>query len=122
MIKCRTCQTLIEKDLIRCPGCGCPKKFVGIEVEDSSVPIERSPPEMPTIMGSGEFVKSAMCPCCDLIMYIKDTECPHCSHLLTSAERKSQQLYSRGQRLKGYKFGAIFTIGFILLFTFVFGI
>lgn len=81
-----------------------------MKVEDSNVANARKPAEMPTIMGNGEFIKSAMCPCCNLLMYIKDTECPHCGYLLTEIERKRQHHYSWKQRLKGYKLGGVFTI------------
>ena len=120
MIKCRECQIEIKKDQMRCSQCGLPKSISGMKVEDSNVANARKPAEMPTIMGHGEFIKSAMCPCCNLLMYIKDTECPHCGYLLTEIERQRQHHYSWKQRLKGYKLGGVFTIFFILLFMFLF--
>lgn len=122
MSKCRACQTNLENDLDQCSVCACPTNISRWEVKNWNVAKKRMNPEMPTIMGSGEFVKSAKCPFCNLIMYIKDIECPHCSHLLIAAEKEKQKLYSREQSFKGYKLGAVFTIGFILLFTVLFGI
>lgn len=74
----------------------------------------------PSISGSSGFKPLAECPKCCLLMYIYDDKCPHCDYVLKANEKEEQNQYYKNQNRKGYKLGAIFTIGFIFLFFLLF--
>lgn len=76
---------------------------------------------MPTIIDS-VFDAAAYCPRCYLLMYVKDGECPHCAYLLSLDERVEQKNHSKQQFKKGLKMGTIWTLGFILIVSWLLGL
>jgi len=122
MSNCRACNTKLEKGLTKCSVCCCPINLFFWKFKNWDTEKQRMKPRVPSIIGSPEIVPAAKCPSCKLIMYVGDVECPHCEYELTAEEIKAQKEFSRKQMIKGFKLGAIFAIGFIVLFTLLFSI
>lgn len=77
--------------------------------------------EKPTIMGMAEFLPSAKCPRCNLIMYLGPT-CPHCECLLSHLEQETQKKFWINVRNTGYRRGFVFFIVAILFFYWLFSL
>jgi hypothetical protein len=122
MSNCRACKSKLENGDTRCSICCCPVNLFFWEVKNWDVAKGRMKPRVPTIIGQPEIMPAAKCPNCSMRMYIEDIECPHCEYELSSKEKQIQKEWSRAQMFKGFKLGAIFTIGFIILFTVLFSI
>ena len=116
MLNCKACNFEYEKGLSKCSMCGCPVNLFFWEYKYWDSDKKRMKPRMPS-NGSSALIPAAKCPCCNFIMYVGDYECPHCAHDLTSDEIEKQKIYSRKQFVKGCKWGAIITLGFIIVFT-----
>ena len=131
MIYCDYCKnSLVEIDH-KCINCGCPQIFEPadekrwnkdkgyFEPRKPSVSLDKSK----RVSKSSDEWESAdtlvHCSQCNLLMYLGERECPHCSYVYTTAEIIQLQNRHRSQSNYGVVYGALTTIILLLLFLYI---